>query len=455
MFRIGSRGWRKCCWLAMLALVMGQGCPPTTPMEIVGSPGETGPQGPKGDPGNPGLPGERGPQGPAGPAGQPGADGQDGATGATGPQGPSGGGSPGAPGATGPKGDKGDQGEPGPQGPMGLTGDSGQDGATGPKGDQGDPGPQGPPGESASVVVSSLAEANAAIANLANGEVILEVGTYRATAPIIIDRDNIIFRGVGAATRIILEDEARCPLIVMGKAAPYDTGGVIRRNIVVSDLWLDGNRTKQSSELCKLPNLGHLRNNCITGRRIRDCLVSNLYAQAARSGGLVLELVCDNIVIENSTFRDCHFDGVAWDGVITRSLLINCALINNRASGLSLDIGPDGNSFLGCVISDNLDNGIFMRDSEGNLFANCQVERNGNHGIFIANGDAADSAARGNLFDGLRITDNAHYGVMQNGSRSVNNALTGCFLSANGSGNLEQTYPVTAPLLLEGNFDLP
>jgi parallel beta-helix repeat protein len=343
----------------------------------------------------------------------------------------------------------GEDGEPGDPGPKGDQGDPG------PKGDQGDPGAQGPPGPSASVVVYTLADANAAIANLANGEVILAEGEHRAVAPIIIDRNDIIFRGVGAATRIILEDEARCPLVVMGKALPYDTGGVIRRNIVVSDFWLDGNRTKQSSELCKLPNMGHLRNNCITGRRIRDCLVSNIYAQAARSGGLVLELVCDNIIIENSTFRDCHFDGVAWDGVITRSLLTGCALINNRASGLSLDIGPDNNSFANCVISDNLDNGVFMRDSEGNLFSGCQIERNGNHGIFIANGDAAAAAARNNSFVGLQITGNAHYGVMQDGSRSVDNALAGCFLAGNGSGNLKQTYPVTAPLLLEGNFDLP
>lgn len=350
------------------------------------------------------------------------------------------------------------------QGNTGLLGNQGPDGPPGPVGEQGppgqagtdgNPGTPGPPGPSVEVIVSDISTINAVIAFVPDGGVItIAGGLHVVTSPIIIDRDNVTLRGEGAATQLLLANGALCPVIVFGKAAPYDAG-VTRRNITIRDLWVDGNRANQTAELCAISGLTHLRNNGITGRRVNDCTVANVTITSARSGGIVLELPCDNVVIQGVTSRNNFFDGVAWDAIVTRSKIIGSSLIENSASGISFDLGPTQNLITNCIISNNADNGIFMRDSPRNTISECLVNNNGNHGIFIANGDGATASTSLNLFAALMISGNSHFGIVQDGDRSIDNVVASSLLQGNGNGAISETWPALAPLILQAVTIIP
>ena len=71
------------------------------------------------------------------------------------------------------------------------------------------------------------------------GEVIIPAGKYTCSTPIILDRDNIIVRGEGAATLLRVADGANIPVFVMGQATHPPK--ITRRYIQVKNLHIDGN----------------------------------------------------------------------------------------------------------------------------------------------------------------------------------------------------------------------
>lgn len=223
-------------------------------------------------------------EGPQGPQGEPGVQGLQGAPGSQGPQGD--------PGEQGPPAQPGPQGEPGLQGELGLncwdldgngvgdqTEDINGDGEFDALDCQGL--------NAATFVVSTLAELRSAIDDVppAGGKIVVRAGTYIVDSTIDIDRDNLIIGGEGVGTVFVLADGANCPVFLVGR--PQQNPTVKRRNIILRDLRIDGNRANQTQETCA--NRPFLTNNCITLREVEDCSVENVVLVRARSGGIVID----------------------------------------------------------------------------------------------------------------------------------------------------------------------
>lgn len=336
---------------------------------------------------------------------------------------------------------------------VGHAGEDGLDGDAGSVGPAGPPGSPGAPGQDAATfIVSTVPELRAALEDLppAGGRIGVRAGTYLVASTIDVNRDNVIIEGEGTATTFVLADGANCPVFVMGEPTPFQPE-LTHSNIVLRNIMIDGKRNNQTSELCTVTGREHLRSNCITLRGVTNCTVENVTLVGARSGGIVLEQNCDNILLRRITTSDNSFDGIAWDGVITNSVISDCTSRNNLAAGLSFDIGPEGNLVVDSIISDNGSVGIFMRDSRRNLFANCLISGNGEDGVFIADGEAPGAAASENYFDANLFIDNGRNGIWQAGASSVNNVVDGGLFCGNGMNAIEESFPSTAPLIV---FDM-
>jgi hypothetical protein len=96
-----------------------------------------------------------------------------------------------------------------------------------------------------------------------------------------------------------------------------------------------------------------------------------------------------------------------------------------------------------------------MRNSQYVLYDGCQINGNGNYGVYIANGDGATDKCVYNVFSSCLISGNFRSGIFQDGSRSINNVLAGVVFQGNGTPNIKETYPTTAPLVRQGVSEFP
>jgi hypothetical protein len=282
------------------------------------------------------------------------------------------------------------------------------------------------------------------------GEVMLKAGTYVCREPIVIDRDIVWLRGLGSATILRLDDSVNKPVLVIGQTIAEPA--LTRRNIRVSDLAIDGNRLNQQHECFENDCVANpIRNNGITLRRVEHVRVERITVFSARSGGLVTEKGCKQVTVDEFTTYDNHFDGLA--GYKTEnSLFSNLFLKNNCAAGLSFDHDFDSNVLSDVIISrdddiscDPLDAGsvgIFMRDSHQNVFHGIQIRNMREHGIFIAQdgGDPA-TAATGNSFNGIVVSNSGGAGLRVNDSSCINNLVCGSQFHDNTSGCISEASP--------------
>jgi len=278
------------------------------------------------------------------------------------------------------------------------------------------------------------------------GEVFIPAGKYTCATPIILDRDNLIIRGEGAATLLRVADKANIPVFVMGQTARVPT--VIRRYIQVKNLHIDGNRLNQTSECMGGPCSDQfpLRNNGITIRRCEDCVVDNVTVYGAISGGLVTELGCERLMIRDYTSYDNEYDGFA--GYETEnSTFSGINLYNNKGAGISTDIHFDNNKFSDVTITNTRTVGIFMRDSSNNSFTNVHIRNTKQHGIFLAQvDDDITKPAAGNTFNSIVITGSGGYGILISDASCVNNL----FVASQYIDNVKGCYGEAASNLIEG-----
>lgn len=278
------------------------------------------------------------------------------------------------------------------------------------------------------------------------GEVIIPAGKYTCATPIILDRDNIIVRGEGAATLLKVADKANIPVFVMGQTQRSPT--ITRRYIQVKNLHIDGNRANQTSECMGGPCSDEfpLRNNGITIRRCEDCVVDNVTVYGAISGGLVTELGCYRLMIRDYTSYDNEFDGFA--GYETEnSTFSGINLYNNKGAGISADIHFDNNKFSDVTITNTRTVGIFMRDSYNNSFTNVHIRNSKEHGIFLAQvDDDITKPAAGNTFNSLVISGSGGYGILISDASCVNNL----FVASQYIDNVKGCYGEAASNLIEG-----
>ncbi len=278
------------------------------------------------------------------------------------------------------------------------------------------------------------------------GEVIIPAGKYTCSTPIILDRDNIIVRGEGAATLLRVADGANIPVFVMGQATHPPK--ITRRYIQVKNLHIDGNRRNQTSECMGGPCSEQfpLRNNGITIRRCEDCVVDNVTVYGAISGGLVTELKCDRLMVRDYTSHDNEFDGIAFYET-ENSTFSGINLYNNKGAGISADIRFNNNKFSDVTITNSQTVGIFMRDSSNNSFTNVHIRNSKEHGIFLAQVDKEiHTPAAGNTFNSLVISDSGGYGILISDASCINNL----FVASQYIDNKKGCYGEAASNLIEG-----
>lgn len=255
------------------------------------------------------------------------------------------------------------------------------------------------------------------------GEVIIPAGIYTCLAPIVLDKSNVSLRGEGDVT-LRLGKNINTPVIVMGSIL---TPAPAVYNIKVSNLKIDGNRWFQKSECwggaCDKGGTSVIRNNGISVRGVTNGLIKDVFITSARSGGVVTEKGCFDLVIDNLTAVDNEFDGFAGYETFG-SKLMNMTLSHNRSAGISLDIRFNGNIFKNVKIEKNGDVGIFMRDSSSNIFENVSILDSGSHGVFLAEADGDEATCPvNNEFQNLSVIHSRGVGFR------LNSACSGNFLS--------------------------
>jgi hypothetical protein len=262
---------------------------------------------------------------------------------------------------------------------------------------------------SPTIVSGSCSDIQTAIDNLPSqgGEITILAGTYTCNMPLLINRDNVSLTGQGAGTILRLAEGANAPLMVIGET--FTPPALIRRNIKVANLMLDGNKTAQTFECwggpCDSGGLTAIRNNGITLRKVEDVTIENVTAKNSRSGGLVTEKNCRRLTIKGFTAFENYYDGLA--GYETEeSIFSDLYLHDNLAAGISLDINFNNNVLSNGALIANHKLGIFMRNSRNNTFSSFQIRKSGEHGVFLAQVDNdMTKPAAGNSFNGLVIAD--------------------------------------------------
>lgn len=296
--------------------------------------------------------------------------------------------------------------------------------------------------------VASLPEIRSAIALAPPGAVVcIAAGTYVVDSTIDVNRDDITLQGVGDETFFVLANDTRCPVFVLGEPTPF-APSITRRNITLRSMRIRGFRflnPTQEDERCSVPGREFLRNNCVTVRQAENCVIENVTIENAASGGIVLEQMCRNIVIQGVESFGNEFDAIAWDGDVQHSLISESTLRDNGAAGISFDIGPADNLIQDCLIQNNASVGIFIRDSDRNCFTGCVIEGNGEDAVFLGASGTADAVE--NAFINNQYLNNARHGIWQAGEFNVANCEQDGLFCGNGGLPIMESFPVQAPLL--------
>lgn len=273
------------------------------------------------------------------------------------------------------------------------------------------------------------------------GQILVPAGYYECTTPVIIDRDNVQLRGDGAGTILRLADNINAPVLIIGQTITPST--TVHKNIHVSDIFIDGNRTNQAMECwggtCDSGGTTVIRNNGITLRNVTDVVIENVIVARARSGGLVTEKNCRHVTVNNFTTFDNEFDGIA--GYQTEdSIFSHLHIYNNAAAGISLDIEFNNNVISDAVLTGNRRLGIFMRNSKDNVLNGIQIRNSGEHGIFIAQDEQAKPAI-GNTFTAMTVSNSVQAGLRVNDASCVNNLVVASQFVGNGDGCISEVIP--------------
>jgi len=237
------------------------------------------------------------------------------------------------------------------------------------------------------------------------GTVVLGPGRFDDIVGNVIVPSNTVLTGQGrSATTLAFADGADLPL-----------AGLLRiegRNVTISHLELDGNRT-------------NVRND---GREY------GLYTSGANRV-TVVSVTCRNfpgygfdphadgpvpsrhITFWNCLSRNNGLDGFTFAGV-EHGVLSDCVALENGRHGINgTDEEGDGLTVTGCVSRDNGRTGLTIQNTYGNLIAASNtIEGNGTDGIRIGNGD---SVSHHTTIANNRLRDNRRYGINLRACRSV------------------------------------
>jgi len=274
------------------------------------------------------------------------------------------------------------------------------------------------------------------------GQVVLSRGKYVVHQPIVLRQDGQSLRGAGPETILFLADNADCPVVILGP--PKDITKGPTRDLHLSDLVVDGNRTHQPKELWRvLTNGVRINNNGVQVCDVSNAVIEHVICRWCRSGGLVSTGRTRRLRVLDYTAYENQFDGLACYRT-EDSHFNQLNLHDNGAAGISLDLGFDNNMIDGAVLTAN-DLGVFMRDSRENVFTNVTIRRSRHDGVFMAQaGKPTKSDWRlwpgtecsGNRFYNLRVVKCAGRAFQVNNSSCTNNLIDGGEFLDNTQGGL-------------------
>ena len=217
--------------------------------------------------------------------------------------------------------------------------------------------------------------------------------TYR------INRSNLqIIASPG--TKVILADHVNKPVVAIGSQEEVPSTTV--ESITISGVEIDGNKANQDFELDV--DLPWIRNNGIDIRAAHRVVLDNVVVHDARSGGIVVSWGSSDIHVENSSFNDNFFDGVAYYDS-ERIYTTNTSMRNNQAAGISLDNDFRDSIFANCIVDGNGDVGIFMRFSQKIRFNGCAIQNSGSYAAFLSH-DEGDNGVQDVVFSGCHFVNN-------------------------------------------------
>jgi len=270
---------------------------------------------------------------------------------------------------------------------------------------------------------------NEAVAALppAGGTVKLAAGDFICDSPIIVSRDNVSIVGAGSTKTFIRASKGKAiPVFIIGTVfnslQPDLKAGIpypnyITRNVSLSGVSINGaylpetppghlecwDPKTDTSQNCGKDVGYFIRNNSLTVRRTHHVRVSDIQANSSFSGGIVLEKLNLDIIIDGFSATMNAFDGFA--GYETNSSLFkNFIVFENRYSGISVDCDFNGNIFEDGIATRNGDNGVFSADVSNNIYRRLKVIKNGNLGFYI-DGMRTDGKPVPGTCDGNEIHD--------------------------------------------------
>ena len=306
-------------------------------------------------------------------------------------------------------------------------------------------------------------------------------GTYICKNPIVIDRDNVILKGIGRPL-LKLSDTADSPVIIVGDVhtirglvpeafikegfAKEDAITAKRvKHIHLSGFKIDGNKDNQTEECwaslaCDSnDNEGksHIRNNGITIRGAEDVWLDDIEISDVRSGAIVSEKFSRNLHVSNIKAVRSFFDGFAGYQTI-HSTFENMVLSDNESAGISLDLDFNHNTFRNIRLIRNGHSGIFMRMGKGVLFDHMILEENGQvdgaPAVFFAQWkDEPLKCVFDTTLSNSLIKKNKGMGVRINDSACTGNRLTNITFE----GNLRENISIadSANPILSGIIEKP
>ena len=296
---------------------------------------------------------------------------------------------------------------------------------------EGNQGDQGPQGSSQAITVPDDIEAiQEAIDFLPTegGSIFIRAGTYIVSQGIHVSRSNVTVSGE-QGTLVKLGDSVNEPVFLIGSDEETPTASI--ENIRISNIEIDGNKDSQNSELDL--DRPWIRNNGIDVRMVNDLWISGIDVHDARSGGLVVSWNSHRIFVDNSSFHNNFFDGIALYS--SEDIQVsNFPCYENNAAGLSLDNELKDVLFSDGSIENNGDVGIFARNSEDISFHSLYISDNQSHGCFLSQEAVGTNTGATRLFfDSCSFLDNNGHGLWLASTvdDSPNNAVIGCLFSGN------------------------
>jgi hypothetical protein len=284
-----------------------------------------------------------------------------------------------------------------------------------------------------------------------NGQVVLSVGRYEISQPLLLRHDDETLRGIGPATVLHLADGADCPVVIL--APPMTQTNHPVAHLLLADLLIDGNRKNQKREHWRTAGDGsEFNSDGVEIWNVTDAAVQHVTCCHCRSGGVVTakarRLEVNDLESYDNQFdglacyrtEECHFEGLR--------------LHDNLAAGISLDLAFNHNLITNAVLGGN-DQGIFMRYSQDNAFKELTISKSHHDGVFMAQTAAStvkggqlslNTQCSGNIFENLMINDCGGKAFKVNDASCTNNVISGARFLRNALGGMSQ--PATNPVVL-------